>query len=141
MAVGNSNLQFGSNTNSVVLTLNVQNGVVAPFTPYVLIAGTAPGVVGTPSTSQYLGLTLGTSTAVAGGTMTQILNTNGTGPLTLLFGNAPATYYAPSYLFLYQNTGVDDIEVEVIPEPSTWALMLGGFGLLAFYLRRKNQRM
>ncbi len=37
-----------------------------------------------------------------------------------------------SELFLYQNsgTGAGDIEVEVVPEPGTWALMLGGLAML-----------
>ena len=28
-----------------------------------------------------------------------------------------------------------------VPEPSTWAMMLGGLGVLAFYLRRKSARL
>ena len=39
---------------------------------------------------------------------------------------------------LYQSTGVDDIDVVVVPEPGTWALMLGGLTALVFWQRRKR---
>ncbi|HEY0255833.1 MAG TPA: PEPxxWA-CTERM sorting domain-containing protein, partial [Candidatus Methylacidiphilales bacterium] len=141
LAVGNTAIQFGTDANSVLLTLNLQNGNVASTTPYVLIAGTLVG--DSAATSQYANLTLGTSTgSLATGLMTQILNTSGSGPLTVNFGNVSGSAYANSELFLYQDstTGVDDIVLELVPEPSTWALMLGGMGVLAFCLRRKNQR-
>ncbi len=51
------------------------------------------------------------------------------------------TYYGNgSYLFLYQNstTGQDNIEVEVVPEPGTWAMILGGLGMLLFWQRRRK---
>jgi hypothetical protein len=34
---------------------------------------------------------------------------------------------------------VDDIEVEVVPEPSTWAMMIGGLAALVFWQRRKSK--
>ncbi len=51
------------------------------------------------------------------------------------------TYYgANSYLVLYQNSvsGADDIEVEVVPEPGTWAMMIGGVAMLVFWQRRRR---
>jgi len=49
-----------------------------------------------------------------------------------------AGFYAPSYLFLVNNGGVDDIDVEVVPEPGTWAMMLGGLAMLIVWQRRKK---
>jgi hypothetical protein len=76
--------------------------------------------------------------------ITPILNSNfgGSGDLTLSLSSGAAGYYGNgSYLFLYQNstTGADDIEVEVVPEPGTWALMLGGLAMLVAWQRRKNR--
>ena len=65
------------------------------------------------------------------------------GNLTLALSSGAASYYgANSYLFLYQNSttngGVDDIEVMVVPEPSTYAMILGGLAVLVFWQRRKS---
>ncbi len=140
LSVGTTNIGFA---NAVTLTLNLQNepAIVPAYTPFVLIAGTGGGT--TAATSQYTGLTFGASTGTYGsadGETTIITGITG-GTLGLLFGNSTDTafYGANSYLVLYQNTGVDDIEVEVVPEPSTWALMIGGFALLVFIQRRKNK--
>jgi hypothetical protein len=145
LSVGNTAISFGTGVGSVQLTLNLQNqpAIVSAFTPYVLIAGTGSttdtsGVSG----GQYTGLTLGNVTTLASGvTETLITGSN----LQLAFaGSVDNSYYgAHSYLVLYQNsnTGVDDIDVEVVPEPGTWAMMLGGLGLLVFMqrLRRKDR--
>jgi hypothetical protein len=58
-----------------------------------------------------------------------------------LTGLANTWYGAHSELFLYQNsgTGADDIEVEVVPEPGTWALMLGGLVTLIFWQRSRRK--
>jgi hypothetical protein len=62
----------------------------------------------------------------------------GTGNLVLSLSTAAATYYgANSYLFVVDSGGVDDIDVEVVPEPSTWALMLGGLGFLLIWQRQR----
>jgi fibronectin-binding autotransporter adhesin len=129
---------------NTTLTLNLQgNSIIAANTPYVLIAGTAVG--SSAATSQYSGLSFGTSSGtLSSGLITPILNSgyNGTGNLSLnLLAGAAGYYGANSYLFLYQNTntGVDDIEVEVVPEPSTWAMMLGGLVVLVFIQRRKSK--
>jgi len=34
---------------------------------------------------------------------------------------------------------VDDIVLEVVPEPSTWAMMIGGLAVLVFWQRRRRQ--
>ncbi len=137
------NTVVGMNTT---LTLNLQgSSIIASGTTYVLIAGTTASGGSGQISSQYTGLDLGTSVSLGGGiTETKILNSNfgGTGSLSLSFGGANTYYGANSSLFLYQNTntGQDDIEVEVVPEPGTWAMMLGGLSMLLFWQRRKNGR-
>ena len=139
LVVGATNIGFA---NSVNLTLNLQNepAIVGANTPYVLIAGTGLGT--TAATSQYTGLTFGASSGTYGadGVTTIITGITG-GSLGLTFGSTiDNTYYGTnSYFVLYQNTGIDDIEVEVVPEPSTWAMMIGGLSVLIFWQRRKNK--
>jgi hypothetical protein len=126
------------------LTLNIQGlNVIGGSTPYVLFAGNTSGAV-----DQYSGLTLGTGVGnIATGLLTPILNSGvgQSGDLTLaltgLGGLANTWYASNSYLFLYQNstTGVDDIEVDVVPEPGTWALMLGGLAMLVFWQRSRRK--
>ena len=141
LSVAATNITFGSAVASVQLTLNVQNepAIVAAYTPYVLIAGTGVTTdVGGVSGGQYTGLTLGTVTNLGGGATETIITGNN---LQLAFGSAIDTSYygANSYLVLYQSSGVDDIDVVVVPEPSTWALMIGGLALLVFWQRRRNK--
>ena len=142
LAVGNTPITFGLGTQSTILTLNVTTGIIGAYTPYVLIAGLTTGGV-----DQYTNLSLGTPTGtLSSGLITPILNSSnlGTGNITLsMSGTAAGFYGANSYLFLYQNstTGADDIEVEVVPEPGTWALMLGGLALLAFIQRRRKGQL
>ena len=140
LAVGNTPITFGLGTQSTILSLNVSTGIIGAYTPYVLVAGLTTG-----GADQYTNLALGTPTgSLATGLITPILNSNlgGTGNVTLsLSGTAAGFYGRNSYLFLYQNStsGADDIEVEVVPEPSTWALILGGFALLMVRLRRQRK--
>jgi hypothetical protein len=35
--------------------------------------------------------------------------------------------------------GLDDISLTAVPEPTTWAMMLAGFGLVGFSMRRRNR--
>jgi fibronectin-binding autotransporter adhesin len=120
--IGATGLTFGT---GVSLTLNlVNNTLIASNTPYILVAGTASG----SGTGQYSGITVDANNKIISG-------------LTFSFvGSQPPAYYANSYLFLVDNGGVDDIEVEVVPEPSTWAMIFGGLGMLLFWQRRKTRR-
>jgi hypothetical protein len=150
LVVGNTAITFGSGavgSNPVTLTLNLQGNTAVTNVPYfVLIAGTGGG--GTSATSQYSGLTFGTGIAADGGTLYQILNSSagGSGNLVLALnlagytggGGANDFYGGQASLYLFQTSGgIDDIVV--IPEPSTWAMMLGGLALLIFIQRRKNK--
>jgi len=141
LLVGSTPITFGLGTQSTTLTLNlVGTSIIPANTPYILIAGTNGGL------DQYTNLSLGTPTGnITTGLYTPISSSGvgGTGNLVLSIG--AAGYYNNSYLFLYQNSttngGVDDIEVMVVPEPSTWAMILGGLALLVFIQRRKNKLM
>jgi autotransporter-associated beta strand protein len=138
LLVGNSNIAFGSGMGSVDLTLNLQNepSIVAANTPYVLFSGTGlttntSGVSG----GQYQGLTLGTTTTNGTVSITPITGNN----LQLIFpSSVDSSYYGPSSLIIYQDSssGIDDIEVEIVPEPSTYAMLLSGLATLFFFQRR-----
>jgi len=146
LKVGATNIAFNTlSSMNTTLTLNLQgSSIIASGSTYVLIAGTTASGGSGQLGSQYTGLDLGTSTSLGSGiTETKILNSDfgGTGSLNLSFGSANSYYGSNSYLFLYQNanTGVDDIEVEVVPEPGTWALMLSGLGMLLFIQSRRRK--
>ena len=59
-------------------------------------------------------------------------------------GVARAEVYAPSFGG-FLNTGAsafgDGSAVALVPEPETWAMLLGGFGLLALARRRRPMLM
>jgi hypothetical protein len=64
-----------------------------------------------------------------------------TGGLSLLAANTPGNFfsewYGTSQLFL----DGDNIVIDVVPEPQTWATLLGGFILLAFVQARRRAAM
>ncbi|MEJ0000340.1 MAG: autotransporter-associated beta strand repeat-containing protein [Verrucomicrobiota bacterium] len=139
--VGATAITFGADVQSTVLSLNlVGAGAIGDGSQYVLIAGTGRTTMGALTTGQYAGL----STFVNSLGQDQILDSGngGSGNLVLaLAAGVPTDWYANgSYLFINNSGGVDDIEVEVVPEPGTWAMMLGGLGLLLFWQRRHRQR-
>jgi len=146
LSVGATAIAFNTvGSLNTTLTLNLQGAdIIASGTDYILVAGTTASGGSGQLGSQYAGLDLGTSVVLGSGiTETQILNSNygGSGSLNLSFGSANSYYGTNSTLFLYQNTntGVDDIEVEVVPEPGTWAMMLGGLVLLIFIQRSRRK--
>jgi fibronectin-binding autotransporter adhesin len=138
LLVGGTAITFNTvGSINTTLTLNLQGGaVIAAYTPYILVAGTGSTTAGTTTSGQYTGL----STFVNSLGQNQIVTTGVNGGLNLAFSGGSGGY-GSSYLFLVNTGGVDDIEVEVVPEPSTWALMLGGLTLLVFWQRHKRQRL
>jgi hypothetical protein len=139
LVVGATQINFLAGVNSTVLNLNMlgTSSVTVP-SAYVLIAGTDLTQLGA-STSQYTGLTFGTSIGTLETGLITPIALSGVNQGGNLVVNAGANYPS-SYLFLYQNSaGVDDIEVEVAPEPGTWAMLLGGLALLAFWRRASRK--
>jgi len=133
------NTVSGLNTT---MSLNIEGTTyIAGYTSYVLVAGTGTTTMGGTSTptitsGQYGGL----ETFVNSRGQDQIV-TGPTSNLQLTFADSTQAgfYGAHSYLFLVNNDGVDDIEVEVVPEPGSWAMMLGGLAMLVVWQRRKNR--
>jgi hypothetical protein len=118
--VGTPNVLFGSGVTTLTLNLlgtdttNIVNG-----TDYILFSAT--------SGSQYSDLSI-----VNG----KITNFNLVLTGTATNGQANSIYYQNSFLVL--NGG--NIDIQVVPEPSTWALMLGGFALLIIYHRSRRSK-
>ncbi len=113
---------FGAGTT---LTLNLLGASSAMGNAYVLIAGNATG--GGVNGSQHSGFTVsGIDNRITG--------------LNLVFADSlAASTYAGSYLYLNQSGGFDNIEVKVVPEPGTWALMLSGLAMLLVWQRRRSK--
>ncbi len=42
-------------------------------------------------------------------------------------------------VFSGNDLGIDDISLSAAPEPASWAMMLAGFGLVGFSMRRRNR--
>ncbi|MEJ0001089.1 MAG: autotransporter-associated beta strand repeat-containing protein [Verrucomicrobiota bacterium] len=117
--VGSTSLAFDGTT----LTFNLLGtSIVSTGRQYVLIDGTSDGQYTTLHTFMNGQNQLEIDTATSG--------------LNFAFGNVPSSFYAGSYLFLSNG----DIEVEVVPEPSTWALMLGGLAALVLWQRRRSRQ-
>ncbi len=79
----------------------------------------------------------GTISGLGGDTLFQI-----TGGLSLLPSDTNGNFFSQWYgssVLIYDAT-TDSIDVEVVPEPGTWAMMLGGLGLLVAWQRRRNVR-
>jgi hypothetical protein len=116
--LGNTGITFSNST----LTLNMTGGqIVAADTAYVLITD-ANGFANS-------GLTIGNNGIITGGLSLAMNSFFGTETNGISSG-----FYNGSYLFV----NGDSIEVEVVPEPGTWALMLGGLGVLFFWQRRRK---
>jgi len=117
--VGSTAITFGT---GVTLTLNMDNtpGIVGAYTSYTLVDGT--------TNSQYSGLT----------TFSNALGQLQITSLSLSFSDALSQTYYSNGSYLYLANG--DIDVEVVPEPSTWAMMAGGLAALLFWQRRKSRQ-
>ena len=126
VTLGNSSQVALGNTASVLfsntaLTLNLvgSNFITTP-TDYLLFSSTQTYDV-------FSGLTVGSGGLITGG-----LNLSVTGP--------NAGLYSGSYLLLVGNGLGGDNIVAVVPEPGTWALMLGGLVLLLAFQRVRHKK-
>jgi autotransporter-associated beta strand protein len=126
LAVGASNaVVFGAGDT---LSLNITGtSVVANTTQYELFNSTVggSGVGG----SIYSGITVGANNVISG--------------LTLNIASSQAAgYYSGSYLKLVADgSGYDiDVEVQSVPEPSTYAMLIGGLALLIVFQRSRRQK-
>ncbi len=111
--------------NNSTVTLNVVGGDLAPGTSYVLLSDAS-------------GLSLSGITTNGGSDAGNSTSDIITGGLTFATGSTVNTTgaYAGSYLYLTDNG--TQIDVMVVPEPGTWALMVGGLATLVFWQRRKR---
>jgi len=87
-----------------------------------------------PDTTEYTLLTSLTTGNGAGGSIFSGITVDGLGKISGLnftFNNEPSPgYYTNSYLKLVSNGTGYNINVEVVPEPATWILFLGGIALM-----------
>jgi len=130
--VGSTGVDFGNTTLSLTLK---GSSIIAPFTSYVLVAGTNTGSLAGVDGSQYEGIT----TAASGADGLAVGQYKILSGASLSFTNDLGFYSPGSFLYLNTVGGVDDIDVDVVPEPGTWAMLLGGMALLVMWQRRKNQ--
>ena len=120
-------IKFAAGDTITLTDLTTGNLQLNLSVPYLLIqAGTTPDLLA--DNNLYSGLATTGGTDISG----NILNGFVTTPLTLN-GNTTGEYPA-TRLYLYNG------ELEVVPEPGTWAMMLGGFALLVFIQRRKSRQ-
>ncbi len=121
VAQGESNLLNLGNTpvtfTSTTLALNVLGlGSIPADTPYTLIA------FNSPVSASALGLTLGSNGQIISGLSIGSSNEFGASAN----GYSTSGIYAGSFLYLSGN----DIDLEVLPEPETWLLLLSGLPIL-----------
>ncbi len=110
---GSNQLSFGG---TVTLALNVVgSGSIAAYTPYELISDNN-GFSGIQTQSEVI---------------------NGVTYNVVISGLTIANGFSYSTSFLYE-VNPDQIDVMVVPEPSTWAMILGGMGVLVFWQRRRR---
>ena len=95
---------------------------------------------------------LGTSNPADGGNPyvihgTDVLNpasgyqgSGGTALVTLTFTDDDATNFTGLKFDANQNAfEIDSMNVTAVPEPATWAMMIGGFGLIGLSMRRRSR--
>ena len=110
-----------------------------------------PGAFISSGSSQYLSLATGSFTGYVAGTSTY--DGSGTPPSGIKaadyveFTGLTAADLQINFGGYQSNAGmngiqiVQDLSTPAVPEPSTWAMMLGGLGVLGFCLRRKSARL
>jgi hypothetical protein len=69
------------------------------------------------------------------------MGTSGSGQIAIGFSSLPGQITLSDYLVRYQavNGSGSAVGVPAVPEPSTWGLMLLGFGAIGVSMRRKRK--
>jgi len=142
----NANLVFNLSSTSLGQSTTLDVG----STPSVLFSNTTltldlvgAGII--PNTTQYTLLTSSLTGSGAGGSVFGGITVDGSGVisgLTVVFNDSsgnPTSYYSPSYLKLVSNGSGYNIDIEVVPEPETWALIIGGMTLIALCQWRRTR--
>lgn len=79
----------------------------------------------------------------AGGTNGITMGNSGSGQISLGFSSLPDSVTLSNYLVRYQQVNGSGsavgTPVGAVPEPSTWAMMLLGFGAIGASMRRKRK--
>ena len=142
--------QGGAYGDGTVFSLNLSTDVVSTLAYFYGSNGANPEAGLTLSGNTLYGTTTqggaydaGTvfSVPVTGGTPTTLASfdgTNGTDPQSnlILIGNT--LYGTTTGGGAYGDGTVFSLSIQAAPEPSTWALLLGGLGLLAFWRARRR---
>jgi hypothetical protein len=108
--------------NNPYLLIDALGGVNADYADLTTSGG---GTAANPANGYVLGINNGTTTAIANNfsfTVTNIAN------------GSVSPAYNGLQLYLYNG------QLEVVPEPSTWAMMLGGFALLVLIQIRRRSK-
>ncbi len=122
--------------------LSIENG------SYSILFGTPTSVlsfiIGTVDAYNQLTLTLADSTVlnysgrqILGDTVIGPLNSNTSGRVTYNFGSGPALVSAT---FSSSQAALELDDVASVPEPMTWAMLIGGFGLIGTQLRSRRRK-
>jgi PEP-CTERM motif len=83
-----------------------------------------------------LGALLGTRFASPTGPADFFLIGNGT---TITLASAGNLYAVVNDTFYSNNVGSFEVSVSAVPEPATWAMMIGGFGIAGLAMRRRRR--
>jgi len=123
------------NNNVVTINYDSQNGPVTFGETFVLIQGAQD--LSYDNLTQYSGLTLGSQIKGLNGDYEQQILSG----LTLLAAGTPGNVFADDfgYAELFYDSYDDTIDLVMVPEPSTWALLAGGLLVIVGYRRRKGR--
>ena len=127
-------LQIGTLQNGGTISFGVNDLSIGQSYVVNFLTAQRPGYAVATINLDFGGMSLGsitpTSTAFAAATPFRFTALTGMGTLTFTGAGAPGVDV---------NAGIDAITVSV-PEPATWAMMLLGFGMVGFGLRRSARR-
>ncbi len=140
--VGNTAGEINFSGIDAVNLVDLTNGglTLRLGTPYLLIsAGSDSDYVGLVTELNGVlgygnGFVVGVGTDTLGGYTPITINQFGSDGTTPLNPNSPTGVYPVAQLYLYNG------DLEVVPEPGTWALMLGGLAALILIQRRRNKQ-